>query len=64
MKKKYDRKGPAIIKAVRKKDDLLKMPLKVNLFYWMWASKLRHMIKLCGKPAMSYSSDTFVLFFL
>jgi len=34
MKKKYDRKGPAIIKAVQK-DDLLKTPLKVNLHYWM-----------------------------
>lgn len=56
MKKKYDRKSPAIIKAVQKKDDLLKMLLKVNLHYWMWPLKLRHMIKLCGKPAMSHSS--------
>lgn len=51
--KKYDRKGPT---SVQKQDDLLKMLLKVNLHYWMWASKLRHMTKLCGKVAMSYSS--------
>lgn len=38
-KKKYDRKGPAIIKAVQKKDDLLRMPLEVALCYWMWALK-------------------------
>lgn len=51
MKKKYHRKSPAIIKAAKKKDDLLKMPLEVDLCYWMWALKLKHMIKLHGKTS-------------